>query len=96
VAGTTRRTAHSQRLTLADRKPPRRVEEAQFVAHVDPATIRFDGHNALRLTLIIPAEFVEDALDVRFMAGVPLSIDVQRWKVASYRPDAPVPSDSSG
>jgi len=84
VAGITRRNPHEQRLTLVDRKPPRKVDQCQFIAHVDPATIKFDGHNALRISLTVPAEFVEEALDIRFMAGVPLSVDIQRWKVAHH------------
>ena len=81
MAGTIRkRTPHVQKLTVVDRKPPKRVDQLQFIAHVNPATVKFDRHNALIITLVIPAEFAEDALDIRYMAGVPLSVDVQKWR----------------
>jgi len=56
----------------------------QFIAHVSSA-IRFNSHNALLVQLLVPAEFVEDALDIRFMAGSPLSIEVQKWRIVPQR-----------
>jgi hypothetical protein len=79
---TRRRKPHSQSITLDDRKTPKRIEQLQFIGHVRPETIKFDRFNALTLQITIPAEFVEDALDLRYMAGCPLSIDVQKWKPA--------------
>jgi len=84
VAGSTRRSPHEQRLTLLDRRHPKQLEGVQFVAHLDPASIKFDRHGSLLVTLVVPAEFAEDGLDVRYLAGVPLSVDVQKWRVAQH------------
>ena len=90
MAGTIRkRTPHTQTLTIADRKAPKRVDHVQFIAHVN-ANIKFDTHNALVVTLLIPPEFVEDALDIRYMAGLPLSVDIQKWRVVP-KPSPPSP-----
>jgi hypothetical protein len=81
------RPAHDQRLTLLDRQPPRKVDGVQFIAHVDSTSLKFDRHGGLEVRLIIPKEFVELGLDVRFLEGVPLSVDVQRWKAVPAEPD---------
>lgn len=84
MAGTTRRNPHEQKLTLLDRKHAKNLDSVQFIAHVETTSIKFDRHGALNVTLIIPAEFAELGLDVRFLAGVPLSVDVQKWKVVNH------------
>jgi hypothetical protein len=97
VAGTTRRSPdervarapHTQKLTLLDRQHIPHVESCQFIAHVDTTSIKFDRHGALLVTLVVPAEFAEYGLDVRFLAGIPLSVDIQRWKVAPNHPSIP-------
>jgi hypothetical protein len=86
------RPAHDQRLTLLDRVPPRKVDGVQFIAHVDSTSLKFDRHGGLEVRLIIPKEFVELGLDVRFLEGVPLSVDVQRWKAVPAEPEpGPLP-----
>jgi hypothetical protein len=91
VAGLTRRSPHEQRLTLLDRRRPKPLPlGVQFVAHLDPSSIKFDRHNSLLVTLVVPPEFAELALDVRYLAGIPLSVDVQRWRVAEH------PANASG
>lgn len=101
MAGTIRkREQPPQRLTLTDKRQPKRVDSIQFIAHVNPSTIRFDKHNALLITLVVPAEFAEDALDLRYMSGVPLSVDVQKWKIvpqeSPYRIISVKPGDGAG
>ena len=85
MAGTTRRSPHEQRLTLLDaRRVPKVVDGVQFVAHVNPAAVRFNRHRALLVTFEVPPEFREAALDLLYLDGVPLSVDVQRWLVAEH------------
>lgn len=84
MAGTTRRPPHTQLLSLSDRLPPKQLENVQFIAHVDATSLKFDRHRALLMTFVVPSEFAELALDMRFMAGVPLSVDVQKWKVVDH------------
>ena len=84
VAGSTRRSPHEQRLTLLDRRQPKVVDGVQFVAHVDPSSIKFDRRGSMLVTLTVPAEFVELAMDMLYMGAVPLSVDVQKWRVAQH------------
>lgn len=86
MAGTIRRSPHKQSLTLLDRQRPKQVDAVQFIAHIDTTSIKFDRHGGLQITLVIPPEFAELGLDVRFMAGIPLSVDVQKWVVAKHHP----------
>jgi hypothetical protein len=85
------RPAHDQRLSVVDREPARRVEGVQFIATVDTGQIKFDRYGNLVVTLTVPKDFAERGLEVRFLAGVPLSVDVQRWRAAPDPPGVPPP-----
>lgn len=91
-----RRAPHDQKLTLLDAQKPKAVEHLQVIGYFDPTSIKFDRHNSLVLTIAVPPEFVDEALKLRYMTGVPLSIDFQRWTVASNSQSQPQPGSTPG
>src|ERR1700728_2061899 len=54
---------------------------AQFLASFDAADFKFERNGCLSLTFTIPPEYIDHALEMRAASGIPLSIDVQVWKV---------------
>jgi len=80
-----KRPLHDQKHTLASRTRYK-VDCAQFIGYVNTHTMRFGPHNELRITITVPAEFAEYALPVRYMGGLPLSIDIQKWRIAQPTP----------
>lgn len=70
-----------QSLSLDDAQAPKDIESLQVICHVDVTSIKFDRHGSLNITLVIPSEFAELGLNMRFLAGFPLSADFQKWRV---------------
>lgn len=79
------REAHHQRISLVDaaqapKKPD--IKNIQLIAFVDFQSFKWTNHGTLQITLLIPPEFLEDALQLRWFDEFPCSIDFQKWTPA--------------
>lgn len=74
------RPAPDQTLDEDSGTDPADFKGTQFVGYVQPQGVKFDSHGSLELRISVTAEFVDRALLMRAVFGLPLHVDVQLWK----------------
>lgn len=75
-----KREPHTQTLDERELEAPPDFKETQFIAHLDMQSFKYDRHGSVIVQLVVPPEFSEEALVLRFSKGIPLSVDIQVWK----------------